>query len=150
MKRFAILALLIVAACETATTGTGSGSATGVSYPSDGFVTRNGIRAYPISATKFEVLPGNSGLFDDYWCGASEFARRRLGLPWSDRVYVASKIQQSVTTGRRSAVEFSVNPQADGITPVDLSFRSGFTIGDSMSITQANTRCRIYQPFFDR
>ncbi|GGH20586.1 hypothetical protein SAMN05444007_101421 [Cribrihabitans marinus] len=147
MKRYLILALFLVAACEMPT-GTAPG-ATGVNPPG-GITVLNGVRVNPVNADLFEVIPRAGARFDDYWCGASEYARRVQGASWTTEVYVASGIQPSVTTGRRSSVQFTINPGALGITPIDQTFRSGFKVGDSMSVQAAKTRCRPYNPFLDR
>lgn len=143
MKRTMIAALLLASACQIQT-GAAVSSGGGISYA---FVTPYGQKVNPVNANEFEVMLNAGATYDGYWCGASEYARRRLGAAWSDRVYVASTISPSVTTDRASAVRFTLDPQALGIEPIELNFRSGFKVGDSMSITQANTRCQVYRPF---
>lgn len=148
LGRISVLALVLgVAGCEqTSVSGTA-----GFSGNVPGSITvRNGIRVFPVDANLFEVSPGASARTDDYWCGASEYARRKLGAPWSARIYVASGIQPGAVSGRRSTVLFTLNPEAAGVTPVDLTVRTGFTVGDNLSLNMANTRCRMYNPVFDR
>ncbi|MCL6284751.1 hypothetical protein M3P21_14535 [Ruegeria sp. 2012CJ41-6] len=138
MKRcFALAALLLASACDIET-----GEA-----PKYAFVSPYGPRVNPVNANEFEVILSAGGAFDGYWCGASDYARRKLGAAWTDRVYVASPISQSVTTDRRSAVRFTLDPAALGITPVNKTFSAGLQVGDNMSVTQANTRCSYARPF---
>ena len=98
-------------------------------------------RVFQLSGSLFEVVPRKVPRFDDYWCAASEFAVLTLGTDWSEDIYVASSYTESVTNGHPSTVRFSLDPQADGITPVDGSISSGFRVGDHMSITRAYSRC---------
>lgn len=102
----------------------------------------NGVRVNPVNSAIFEVVPRGSGRTNDIWCGASEYARRALGAGWKTRVYVARGRDVSVTTGRRSSVQFTIDPRAAGITPIEGGFfRTGFAVGDSMSVSQANGMC---------
>ncbi|MEX0349811.1 MAG: hypothetical protein AB3N15_10350 [Paracoccaceae bacterium] len=139
MTRYLALAgVLFLSACDVPIDGEGQKYA---------FVSPYGPRVNPINANEFEVILNAGGTYDGYWCGAADFSRRKLGAAWSDRVYVASPVSQSVTTDRRSAVRFTLDPAALGITPVNKTFRSGISVGDNMSITQADTRCSYTRPF---
>lgn len=110
--------------------------------PADAFTARNGVRVNPVNAAIFEVIPRGSGRTNDFWCAASEYARRALGAGWKTRVYIARGRGESVTTGRRTAVQFTIDPQAAGVTPLDGGlFTSGLTVGDSMSLSQADGLC---------
>lgn len=127
----------IVTACTVA-----AALATSLPEQADAFTANNGVRVNPVNSAIFEVVPRGSGRTNDFWCGASEYARRALGAGWKTQIYVARGRDVSVTTGRRSSVQFTIDPQAAGITPVDGGFfRSGFTVGDSMSVSQANGLC---------
>ncbi len=127
----------IVTACTVAAT-----LATALPDSADAFTSRSGARVNPVNSAVFEVVPRNSGRTNDIWCAASEFARRQLGAGWKTRVYVARDRGPSVTTGRRSAVQFTIDPQAAGITPVEGGFfKNGFNVGDSMSVQQADGMC---------
>ena len=131
-KRFfaagAVLALLPMLAPDTA-------------YAFSG---RNGTRVAPVSNAVFEVVARGSGTGYDYWCGAADYARRALGAGWSDTIYIARGRGQSVTTGRRSAVQFTLDPGAAGITPIAPSLSlNALKVGDNMSVTQANNFCNM-------
>lgn len=101
-----------------------------------------GTRVAPVNDAVFEVVARGAGNGSDYWCGAAEYARRQLGAGWSARIYVARGRGQSVTTGRRSAVQFTLDPTAAGITPAapSLSINS-MPVGDNMTVQDGNRLC---------
>jgi len=106
------------------------------------FSGRRGTRVEPVNNVVFEVVARGSGTGPDYWCGAADFARRALGAGWSDMIYIARGRGQSVTTGRRSSVQFTLDPAAAGITPIEPSLSlNALKVGDNMSVTQANGYC---------
>ncbi|MEX0287376.1 MAG: hypothetical protein AB3N23_22440 [Paracoccaceae bacterium] len=110
----------------------------------DEFRGKRGTRVNPVNAAVFEVVARSSTRGPDFWCGAADYARRALGRGWTDRIYVARSMGPSVTTNRRSAVHFTLDPGAAGISPAKPSLSiNAFRVGDSMSIQQANTHCNI-------
>lgn len=80
--------------------------------PAEAFNGRRDTRAFAIDATSFEVIARTAGSADDYWCGASDYARRVLNAPWTAQIYVLRKRGPSVTTGRRTAVQFTLDADA--------------------------------------
>ena len=80
--------------------------------PADAFTGRRGTRVNPISDTAFEVIARTAGSADDYWCGASDYARRVLNAPWAAQIYVLRGRGPSATTGRRTAVQFTMDAGA--------------------------------------
>ncbi|MGR3760167.1 hypothetical protein ACUXV3_08530 [Roseobacteraceae bacterium NS-SX3] len=109
------------------------------------FTTARGVRVNPVGNGVFEVIPRGAGRTGDFWCGAAEYARRELGAGWADRFYVVRGRGVSVTTGRRSAVQFTLDPQAAGVAPSRGGWLElGFRPGDSMSVQQGHTYC--HQP----
>ncbi len=108
------------------------------------FSGRNGTRVAPVNKNVFEVVVRNTGAGPEYWCGASEFARRVLGAGWKTEIYIARARGQSVTTGRKSAVQFTIDPGAAGVTPIPpaLSLNS-LKVGDHMSVQRANAFCNM-------
>lgn len=102
----------------------------------------NGGRVLQVDQVLFEVVPRTRDSNDFFWCGAADFARRALGADWSDRIYIARGRGVSVTTGRRTAVQFTLNPQAAGVTPLPPGgLRVGLQPGDNMRIQQAYGFC---------
>ncbi|MGV6805131.1 MAG: hypothetical protein ACWA49_13075 [Ruegeria sp.] len=108
----------------------------------------NGYRTEPINSTDFEVIPRARQDLDGYWCAAADFARRKLGAGWQQRIYVLRGYGPSVTTGRRTAVQFSIKPPAGGVPQQNSFVTSGFQPGYSMSVQGANARCNV-RPFFN-
>ncbi|UWQ93371.1 hypothetical protein K3727_13185 [Rhodobacteraceae bacterium M382] len=108
------------------------------------FSTRDGARVNQVNDVVFEVIGrSTASSAQQFWCAASEYARRALNAGWTDRVYLVQGRGQSVTTNRRSAVQFTMSPQAAGITPIENnSVRlNSLKPGESMSVQQANLYC---------
>lgn len=114
-----------------------------------GYRSPRGVRVNQVSNILFEAI-GSSSQGSDFWCAASDYARRYLGAGWSQQIYVARGMGPSVTTNRRSAVHFTLDPGAAGVTPLDRKSLSAnrFTPGDSMSVQVANTYCRSFPTRF--
>ncbi|MEX0349534.1 MAG: hypothetical protein AB3N15_08910 [Paracoccaceae bacterium] len=152
MEKFWILAFGALAACQVSTGALYSGgSGVGVAATANtgaAFVTPYGTRVYQVDKNVFEVVPYSLAQTDEYWCGAAQYAHRRLGADWSQQVYMASKQVRSSAAGGRSAVQFTLNPEAIGLEPVEVHVRTGLTVGDHMSITRADTRCQPFPPLF--
>lgn len=100
----------------------------------------NGV-AYQVDENVFEVV-GNSGRGGVlFWCGASEFARRVLGAPWQAEVTVVRSFGLSAVTGRKSAVQFSLNPEAVGVTKKKSYSYNAMEVGDFNTLTAARRYC---------
>lgn len=132
MKRIIIIALAAWAA----------------NFPAGVSAAPNGYRTEPINSTDFEVIPRTRQDVDGYWCAAADFARRKLGAGWQQRIYVLRGYGPSVTTGRRTAVQFSLKPPSGGTPQQNSGIISGFPPGYSMSVQGANAQCNV-RPFFN-
>ncbi|MEP2717593.1 hypothetical protein [Pseudophaeobacter sp.] len=111
----------------------------------EAFTTPRGVRVNPVNDLIFEVIPKSSGSYGDFWCGASQYARREKGAGWRDRIYVVQGRAQSVTTGRKSAVQFTLSPTQVGVAPPPQGWLAlGIKPGDSMSIQQAHSYCNQF------
>ncbi len=108
----------------------------------------NGYRTEPMSGTDFEVIPRTRQDTDGYWCAAADFARRKLGAGWQQQIYVLRGYGPSVTTGRRTAVQFTLKQPANVPQKGSFSVTAGFQPGDSMSVQGANARCGV-RPFIN-
>ncbi len=113
----------------------------------DAFTTRHGARVNPVNDAVFEVVP-KSGSGTDIWCAAGDYAQRGLGAPWSARIYVVRGRGPSVTTNRKTAVHFTLNPSRVGVQPAQSFSLNGFKVGDSMSVQQAFGYCMGTMRFF--
>lgn len=100
------------------------------------------MRAYPVNDAVFEVIARTAGGSNDYWCGAADYAQRVLGAPWAAQIYVARGRGPSVTTGRRTAVQFTLDAATAGVTPRGKDIvLSRLQPGDHMSVQQAKLYC---------
>ncbi len=106
----------------------------------------NGFQTMGINATDFEVIPRARMDIDGYWCAAADFARRSLGAGWQQRIYVLRGYGPSVTTGRKTAVQFTLNAPANAAQQGSISL-SSFQPGESNSVQGANARCSRRQVF---
>ncbi|WP_035920176.1 MULTISPECIES: hypothetical protein [Leisingera] len=113
----------------------------GIPATADSFTTTRGVRVLTVNDTVYEVVPRGSGGTWDYWCAAAEYARRELGAGWMDRFYVVRGRDVSVTTGRRSSVQFTLYPKRSGVEPKTGWLSLGFRPGESMSVQQGYSYC---------
>lgn len=119
-----------------------------LSLPATADAARHGFRAEAINSTDFEVIPRTEQFTDGYWCAASNFARRKLGAGWKQQIYVLRGYGPSETTGRRTAVQFSLRqPDSETVAKTGL-VTSAFVPGSSVSVQGANARCNV-RPFRD-
>lgn len=108
------------------------------------FTGRNGTRVAPVNDAVYEVVLRRSSDGAGYWCGAADYARRVLKTGWSTTIYIARGRGPSVTTDRRYAVHFTIDPTAAGITPIAPSLSlNALNTGDNMSLQNANTYCTV-------
>ncbi len=108
----------------------------------DAFTSRNGARVNPVDGAVFEVVPRGASNPPDIWCAASEYARMQLGAGWTAELYIARGRGPSVTTNRRTAVQFTLDPKAAGITPASGQINlNTLKAGQHMSVQLANTQC---------
>lgn len=102
----------------------------------------HGTTINPVNEAVFEVVGRASARGEDYWCGAADYARRELGMDWKTRLYVARGRGPSETTNRRTAIQFTLAPEAAGIQPQRPSISlNSFAVGDNMTIQSAHQYC---------
>ncbi|MFC3118014.1 hypothetical protein [Jhaorihella thermophila] len=112
--------------------------------PAYAFTSRNGARVNQVDAAVFEVVPRGASNGPDIWCAASEYARMQLGASWSAEIFVVRGRGPSVTTNRRTAVQFTLDPAAAGVTPSGGSISlNSLKAGEHMSVQLANTQCNV-------
>ena len=121
-----MLALAVTAACES---------------DPNRFSAPGGASVYQINDNVFEVVASSGQGARPYWCGASEYARRALGAGWSAQISISRTLGPSEATDRISAVQFTLNPSALGITPFRSSTPNALQVGDSNSVSQASVFC---------
>ena len=108
----------------------------------EAFSARRHMRVYPVDELVFEVIAPTAAVAGDYWCGAADYAQRALGAPWTARIYIVRGRGPSVTTGRRTAVQFTLQPEAAGVRPIEPVFVMNLMKpGDNMSVAHAMRFC---------
>ncbi|UTS79888.1 hypothetical protein [Phaeobacter piscinae] len=88
-----------------------------LSTPAFAFRAINRLEVVPAGTGQFEVIGRAGALKSDYWCAAGDYVRKSLGLSWQTKIYAVDGIGPSATTGARSAVRFTLDPAAAGVTP---------------------------------
>lgn len=112
------------------------------------FTSKLGARVNPVNSAVFEVVPKSSGTGQVFWCSAADYAQRALRASWQARIYIARGRAPSVTTGRRSSVQFTLDPKTAGVTPAPSSLSlNALKAGESMTVQQAHGYCQI-SPIF--
>lgn len=109
--------------------------------PAQAFTGERGNPVADIGNARFEVVAGGGTGPKTYWCAASQYARF-LGLTSGDRIYLARGPGPSQTVPDRRAVQFTTDPQAAGVDPLDP--QSGLSVdipGDNLSVVQAQQYC---------
>ncbi|MDU9003504.1 hypothetical protein [Sedimentitalea todarodis] len=117
-----------------------AGAIAAIAAPSMAWRATNNHTVNPLSATSFEVI-GRGGISSiDYWCAAGDYARRALGAPLDQRIYISRARGEAETENAKSAVQFSLEP------PVGSDLRPAFLltvtrIGDNLSAWAAWNYC---------
>lgn len=125
------------------------GSALAFPQSADAFSGKKSTRINPVNDKVFEVIARTAGSATDYWCGAADYARRGLGVDWRATLYIARGRGPSVTTNRRSAVHFTLDPASAPQSAGNSVFQFGDLIaGDSMSVQRAHQNCTYPVPRF--
>ncbi|MBO9396201.1 hypothetical protein J7400_05895 [Shimia sp. R9_2] len=137
MKRFSLVMVAALAACEATTTSSDGG-----------FVVSNGARVYSVNQDVFEVTarPGNE--INQFWCGAGEYASRVLGAPANARIYVVGEAGPGTVVESPNAMQFSLLPpgQASGATGRQSTW--GPDLGEDEFVGDARYRCVRRVDFF--
>jgi hypothetical protein len=106
----------------------------------------NWHEVFPISETEFEVVSRVGSGAADFWCGAGDFARSKLGAGATQRIYIWRAIGPSVTRPGKKAVQFSFSPPPGAnVTPgYSLSVKA---VGDNLTSAAAFQYCLGQDPF---
>ena len=95
----------------------------------------------------FEVFEQRGAGPSHIWCVAADHARRTLGAPSNQRIYVAGALGASQTEPGRTAVRFTLSAEQAGLEPGQagaatfLGYNSIRRTGASMNLTQALQFC---------
>ncbi len=105
---------------------------------------RQSFVAAPVNEAVFEVFSrsGATGA-RGYWCAAGRYALS-LGVRSNSRVYLVSGRQPSISEPSRTAVRFTLTPDAAGVTPINPQLSLSVNApGDNMSVAAARELCSI-------
>ena len=89
----------------------------------------------------YQVATHGSSAAIAYWCGIGDFAIRTLGLPTTQRIYVAKTYDKQTRT-----VQFSFTAPEGADTSKSYSITVS-RVGENMSASGAQSRC--YDNFMD-
>lgn len=106
------------------------------------FAATNGMTVEPVGGAVFEVSDGRGAPPPAYWCAAANYARRTLKASWQTKLYIVRTMGPSETTNFGSAVHFSADPAASGVSPAKGSSLGSYLVGENLSVQQANSYCR--------
>lgn len=105
------------------------------------FLADKNLRVAQISGAKFEVVSSGGTSNKAYWCAAAQFARS-LGTPSNGRIYLVEGPGPSASIPNRTAVQFTTQPQAAGVTPIaPQGVLSVKVPGDNLSVASAQQYC---------
>lgn len=100
-------------------------------------------RVNPVSDGVFEVI-ARSGSGYLFWCGAADHVQRVLRRPWNTSLYIYRGLGPSETTGRRSAVQFTLAPNLAAAAPAGgYGSVNSLQAGDTMSVLRAHEYCFV-------
>lgn len=100
----------------------------------------NYLRVNPVTDGVFEVVgrSGSGGV--EYWCAAGDYARRVLNSSATQRIYIVRGQGPSITTDRKSAVQFSLTAPAGSYTDPELVL-SVTRVGENLNAASARNYC---------
>lgn len=112
------------------------------------FTAKNRLTVSQIDAAVFEVVgrPGSGAR--EIWCAAGDYARSQ-NVPSNTRIYLESGRQPAVSRPGRTAVRFTLSPEAAGVTPIPPQLVLNVDVpGDNLSVAAATEYClrSISQP----
>lgn len=127
MKHVALASCLLIAAALPA-------GATSMSMP--------GFEVNQVNAAVYEVVSEGLHGGGPFWCAAATFVMAELRMSPETEIYVVRGAGPSVTTDRRSAAQFTVDPAAAGIKPAPMSDDLNvLNVGSHMTAGIGKTYC---------
>ncbi len=107
------------------------------------FTATNRLSVADVDSAVFEVVavPGSGPR--QFWCAAGQYALSK-GARSNARIYLVSGRQPSVSEPGRTAVRFTLNPDAAGITPVEPQLTLNVDVtGDNLRVASARQYCGV-------
>jgi len=124
----------ILAACAVALLATSS-----VAQQS---MTHAGFEIHPVNDVVYEAVSDGAHGGAAFWCAAGLFVEAKLKAPPKTEIYVVRGAGPSVTTNRRSAAQFTIEPEKAGVTPAESSSDlNNLVVGEHMHASLARNFC---------
>ena len=102
-----------------------------------------GYEVHPVNDVVYEAVSTGAHGGAAFWCVAALFTQQTLKAPMSTEIYVVRGAGPSVTTQRRSAAQFTIDPAAAGVTPSASGGNlNKLVVGEHMNVTKARSFCR--------
>ena len=117
--------------------------ACGLAWPAAAlaFVAENRLPVNAVGTAEFEVVARGSTGTKDYWCAAGDYALSQ-GASAETRVYLVQGPAPSTSAPGSTAVRFSLDADAAGVTPVAPQLiLSVSVVGDNLSVVSARGYC---------
>ncbi len=96
----------------------------------------------PVNDIVYEVVSEGAYSGAAFWCAAGDYVERVLKRSPRTEIYVYRKGGPSVTTNRKTAAQFTLDPAAAGITPTDIgSDINELVVGGHMQAGLARNFC---------
>lgn len=105
-------------------------------------MTHAGFEINPVNDVVYEAVSDGWHGGAAFWCAAGLFTESVLKAPPKTEIYVVRGAGPSVTTKRRSAAQFTIEPEKAGVTPVPLSDNlNELNVGEHMHASLARNFC---------
>ncbi len=108
------------------------------------FTAENRLVVVPLNGGQFEVIEARGEGPRGIWCAAADFARDRLGVPGTERVYISRGRGPSVSGARRKTVIFTSDPDVLSRPPFQSVSLSTDQIGMGLPVNHAHQFCKDY------
>lgn len=104
--------------------------------------TRDGYSVHKVNDNVYEAVAEEEFSGEAFWCVAGSFAQIDLKASPNAEVYVVRGFGASETTDRKTAAQFTLDPQAAGVTPAEGSDDlNTLTVGEHMAVDVARSHC---------
>jgi len=105
-------------------------------------MTHAGFEIHPVNDVVYEAASDGAHGGAAFWCAAGMFVETVLKVSPKTEIYVVRGAGASVTTNRRSAAQFTIEPEKAGITPAESSGNlNKLTVGEHMHAGLARNFC---------
>ncbi len=107
-----------------------------------GTFNRDGYSVKKVNDAVYEAVAEEEFSGEAFWCVAGSYAQIDLKASPNAKVYVVRCFGPSETTDRRTAVQFTLDPQKAGVTPSEgTDDVNELSIGEHMAVDVARSHC---------